>query len=163
MTPTRARDLVIPAVFTGLLVHLLLRVGYDRLPPLPTLAGSALAPVAVVDPAFGYSLRARIARRPGTRPVLPLTAARAVALAKASSLLGAIMLGGWLAVIAYTLPHRDEMTAAGSDTGSAVVGALCAAALVAAALWLEYCCRTPGRPGEPPGEPTDGEQRRRAH
>jgi hypothetical protein len=158
MTPTRARDLVIPAVFTALLVHLLLRIGYDRLPPLPTLAGSTLALVAVVEAAFGYSLRARIARRPGTRPVLPLTAARAVALAKASSLVGAIMLGGWLAVIAFTLPQREEMTAAGSDTGSAVVGALCAAALIAAALWLEYCCRTPGGPGEPP----DGEQRRHA-
>jgi len=158
MTPTRARDLVLPAVLTGLLVHLLLRIGYDELPPLPPLAGSTLAIIAVVEAAFGYSLRARIAHRPGTRPVPALTAARAVALAKASSLVGAIMLGGWLAVVAYALPQRDELAAAGADTTSAIVGAACAAGLIAAALWLEYCCRTPGGPDEP----KDDEERRHA-
>lgn len=158
MRPTRVRDLAVPAVLTGLLVHLLLRIGYDQLPPLPTLAGSTLALIAIVEAVFGYSLRARIRRRPGTRPVAPLTAARAVALAKASSLLGAIMLGGWLAVMAYALPLRERFAAAGSDTVSAIIGAACAAALVAAALWLEYCCRTPGRPDEP----LDDEQSRHA-
>ena len=158
MRPTRVRDLAVPAVLTGLLVHLLLRIGYDELPPLPTLAGSTLALIAIVEAVFGYSLRARIRRRPGTRPVVPLTAARAVALAKASSLLGAIMLGGWLAVVAYALPHRNEFAAAGSDTTSATVGAACAAALIAAALWLEYCCRTPREPDEP----LDDEQHRHA-
>jgi hypothetical protein len=155
---TRARDLVIPAVLTGLLVHLLLRIAYEEVPPLPTLAGSTLALIAIVEAVFGYSLRSRIAHRPGTRPVAPLTAARAVALAKASSLLGAIMLGGWIAVIAYALPQRDQFAAAGSDTTSAIIGALCAAALIAAALWLEYCCRTPGQPDEP----LDDEERRHA-
>ncbi|HEY3261126.1 MAG TPA: DUF3180 domain-containing protein [Pseudonocardiaceae bacterium] len=155
---TRPRDLLIPAVLTGLLVDLLLRIGYEQLPPLPTLAGSSLGLLAVIEAVFGYSLRARIARRPGTRPVAALTAARAVALAKASSLLGAIMLGGWLAVIVYALPKRDQFPAAGSDTTSAIIGACCAAALIAAALWLEYCCRTPGRPDEP----LDDEQRRHA-
>jgi hypothetical protein len=155
---TRARDLIIPAVLTGLLVHLLLRIGYEQLPPLPTLAGSTLAVLAVVEAVLGYTVRARIARRPGTRPVAPLAAARAVALAKASSLLGAIMLGGWLGVIAYTLPERHEIVAAAADTTSAIIGACCAAALIAAALWLEYCCRTPRRPDEP----LDDQQRRHA-
>jgi Protein of unknown function (DUF3180) len=155
---TKARDLAIPAVVTGLLVHLLLQLAYGQLPPLPPLAGSTLALIAVVEAVFGYFLRARIAHRPGTRPVAALAAARAVVLAKASSLLGAIMLGGWLAVAVYALPRRDEFVAARSDTTSAIVGACCAAALIAAALWLEYCCRTPGKPGEP----LDDEQRRRA-
>jgi hypothetical protein len=114
--------------------------------------------IAVVEAVFGYSLRARIAHRPGTRPVAPLTAARAVALAKASSLLGAIMFGAWLAVVAYALPQRDEFAAAGSDTTTAVIGAICSAALIAAGLWLEYCCRTPGKPDEP----LDDEERRHA-
>jgi Protein of unknown function (DUF3180) len=158
MRSTRPRDLVMPAVLTGLLVHLLLRVAYDVLPPLPTLAGSSLALIAIVEVVFGSSLRARIRRQPGTRPVAPLTAARAVVLAKASSLLGAIMLGCWLAVIAFTLPQRDQLATAGSDTTSATIGAICAAVLIAAALWLEYCCRTPGKPDEP----LDDEQRRHA-
>lgn len=147
---TRARDLVVPAVVTGLVVHLLLRLTYDHLPPLPVAAGSTLAVVALAEAAFGHSLRARIRRQPGTRPVAALTAARAVALAKASSLLGAIMLGAWAAVAVYTLPHRDQVSVAGADARSAGIGALCAAALIAAGLWLEYCCRTPGEPDEPP-------------
>jgi hypothetical protein len=146
---TRARDLVVAAVLAGLFVHLLLRIGYGQLPPLPTSAGSTLAMIAVVEAVFGYSLRARIRHRPGTRPVAPLTAARAVVLAKASSLLGALMLGGWVAVLVYALPKRDDVPAAASDTVSAIVGTACAAALVAAALWLEYCCRTPRAPDEP--------------
>jgi hypothetical protein len=146
---TRASDLLVPAVVAGLLVHLLVRTAYDRMPPLPTLAGSTLLLIAIVEAVFGYSLRARIRHRPGTRPVVPLTAARAVMLAKASSLLGAIMLGAWLAVLVYTVPKRDDFPAAASDTVSALVGSTCAAALIAAALWLEYCCRTPGKPDEP--------------
>ena len=153
---TRARDLVLAAVLTGLLVHLLLRIGYDRIPPLPTLAGTTLGVLAVVEAALGFSLRARIRRRPGTRPVVPLVAARAVLLAKASSLLGAIMLGCWAAVLLYAVPRLGSFEAAGSDTFAAAVGALCAVALTAAALWLEYCCRTPKRPDEP----TDDEHSR---
>jgi Protein of unknown function (DUF3180) len=149
MTPTRARDLVVAAVLAGLAVHLVLRIAYEQVPPLPTLAGSTLAIIAVVEAFLGQSIRQRVRRRPGTRPVAPLVVARAVLLAKASSLAAAIMLGGWLAVLVYALPKRDEFTAAGSDTTSALIGAACASALVAAALWLEYCCRTPRQPDEP--------------
>ncbi|HEY0639672.1 MAG TPA: DUF3180 domain-containing protein [Pseudonocardiaceae bacterium] len=155
---TRARDLAVAAVLTGLAVHLLLRVAYDQVPPLPTFAGGTLAALALVEAGLGYSLRSRIRGHREARPVPPLTAARAVALAKASSLLGAIMFGGWLAVLGYALPRRDQFPAAASDTRSAVIGALCASLLVAAALWLEYCCRTPGGPDAP----RDGEQHRHA-
>jgi len=159
---TRATDLVVPAVLTGLFVHLVLTVASDRVPPLPTLAGSTLAVIAVVEAVFGHSLRARIRRRPGTRPVDPLTAARAVALAKASSLLGAIMLGAWLAVLGYALPQRGRVVVAGSDTTTAVIGAVCAAALIAAALWLEYCCRTPTDPKNGTDERPDDDTSRHA-
>lgn len=138
---TRVRDLLVAAVVGALAVHLLLRLAYGDLPTLPTAAGSSLALVAVVEVALGYSLRSRIRYRPGT--VQPFTAVRAVALAKASSLLGAIMLGGWLGVLVYVLPRRDEFAAAGSDTTTALIGAACALALAGAGLWLEHCCRTP--------------------
>jgi len=155
---TRSTDLAVPAVVAGLLVHLMLRVAYDDLPPLPRFAGSTLAMIAAGEAVFGYSLRARIARREGTRPVPALTAARAVLLAKASSLLGAIMLGVWLGVIVYLLPLRDQLVAAAADTTTAVIGAVCASVLVAGALWLEHCCRTPGDPDAP----RDDEQHRHA-
>jgi Protein of unknown function (DUF3180) len=138
---TRIRDLLIALVLGGIAVHLLLRLFYSDLPPLPTLAGVSLVLVAAGEAAFGYSLRTRIRERP--RTVQPATAVRAVALAKASSLLGALMVGGWLGVLAYVLPLRDEFGTAGSDALSAVVGTGCALTLVAAGLWLEFCCRTP--------------------
>ena len=159
---TRARDLVTAAVFTALVVYLAVRLLYGELPPLPTFAGVTLAVLAVVEAAFGSSLRGRIKRmaegRPDAgQPLQPLTAARAVALAKASSLLGAIMLGAWLGVLAYLLPRRTELSAAADDLPSAIIGAVCAAALIGAALWLEYCCRAPSdkdeHPGGQPGTP----------
>jgi len=145
---TRARDLVTTGVFTAVVVYLGVRLLYGELPPLPTFAGVTLAVLAVVEAALGSSLRGRIRRMAegrldGGKPLQPLTAARAVALAKASSLLGAIMLGAWLAVLGYGLPLQAELSAAADDLPSAIVGAVCAAALIAAALWLEYCCRTP--------------------
>jgi hypothetical protein len=140
---TRARDLVWAGLIAAVAVYLLVRLTYGQLPPLPTLAGFPLLVLAVVEAALGVSLRSRI-RDPGKgRPVQALTAARAVALAKASSLFGAIMLGTWLAVLGYLLPLRVELDAAAADLPSAIIGTLCSATLIAAALWLEHCCRTP--------------------
>ena len=140
---TKPRDLLAAGLVAGLLAHLLLRLAYDTLPPLPTFAGFTLLVIAGINLALAFSLRARILRKPGTEPVQPLTAARAVALAKASSLLGAIMGGAWAGVLVYVLPVRAEFEAAGHDMVSAIVGVGCAALLIGAALWLEHCCKTP--------------------
>ncbi len=146
MTFTRARDLIVAGAVAAVLVNLLLRLSYGDVPPLPQLAGTTLLAFAVVEVVLGTNLRARIRRRPGTRPVQPLTAAKAVALAKASSLAGAITVGAWLGVLAYVLPRRAALESAASDSVTAVLGAVCAGVLVAAGLWLEYCCRTPDFP-----------------
>ncbi|GGP35834.1 DUF3180 domain-containing protein [Saccharothrix coeruleofusca] len=143
---TRTRDLLAAALIAGLLAHLVLRLAYDALPLLPRFAGFTLLVISAVDVGLAFSLRARILRKPGARPVQPLTAARAVALAKASSLLGAIMLGGWAGVLVYVLPARGEFEAASNDLVSSIVGVVCAAALIGAGLWLEHCCRTPPDP-----------------
>ncbi|RLK59833.1 DUF3180 domain-containing protein [Actinokineospora cianjurensis] len=141
MTFTKPRDLVLAGLVGAVVVYLALRVLYGDLPPLPRLAGITLLVLAVVEALFGFGLRDRIK---GTgKAVQPLTAARAVALAKASSVLGAIMVGAWLGVLGYVLPESAEVAAAKHDVASAVVGVVCAAALIAAALWLESCCRTP--------------------
>ncbi|HVK26636.1 MAG TPA: DUF3180 domain-containing protein [Actinokineospora sp.] len=144
---TNARDLVPAGAVTAVAVYLGIRLIYGELPPLPTLAGITLLVLAIVEVAIGFALRGRIRATSG-KPVQPLTAARAVALAKASSLLGAIMLGAWLAVLGYVLPESAQLEAAKADIPSAVVGALCAAALIGAALWLEYCCKTPTDPDD---------------
>lgn len=143
MTFTRARDLIAAGAVAAVLVNLLLQLSYGDMPMLPQLAGTTLLAFAIAEVVLGSSLRARIRQRPGTRPVQALTAAKAVILAKASSLAGAITGGAWLGVLGYVLPLRSELQSAASDTVTASIGAICAAALVAAALWLEHCCRTP--------------------
>lgn len=140
---TKARDLVIAGVVVGVLVNLLLLLAYDSFPPLPKPAGATLFVLAIVEAVFAFSLRARLAGKEGTKPVPPLVAARAVALAKASSLLGAIMCGAWLGVLVFVFPKRANLIAAASDTTTSVIGLVSAAALIAAGLWLEYVCRAP--------------------
>lgn len=137
---TKPRDLAIAGVLAGVVLYLIMQSAYGSMPPLPTLAGVTLVVIAVIDVVLAFSLRSKI--RSG-KLIQPLSAARAVALAKASSMLGAIMLGAWLGVLVYVLPKRSELVAAANDTSSSIIGALCAAALIAAGLWLEHCCRTP--------------------
>ena len=150
MTPTRPRDLFAVALVTAVLANLLVRLAYGSLPQIPLLAGGTLGVLGVAEAIAGNALRARIRRRPGTRPVQPLVAARAVLVAKASALAGAVMAGIWGGLLAHVLPLAADVTAAGSDTLAGAVGLACALGLVAGALWLEHCCRTPD--DEPGGD-----------
>jgi hypothetical protein len=143
MTFTRPRDLVITGAVVAVLVGLLMVLSYDSLPPLPRLAGATLLVLAVIELFFAQSLRARLAGKRDTKPVPPLVAARALALAKASSLLGAIMAGAWLGVLVYVLPKRADLISAAGDTNTSIIGLVSAAALIAAGLWLEHSCRAP--------------------
>src|SRR5205823_11703951 len=92
----------------------------------------SLAVLAVAELISGAQLRARLRHRPGLEPVDPLVAARQLALAKASALVGAAMLGVWAAFLVYLLPRLSTVVAARSDAFTAGVGVVCAALLVAA-------------------------------
>ncbi|MDT7557540.1 MAG: hypothetical protein QOI68_2010, partial [Pseudonocardiales bacterium] len=94
MKPTGWRELLSTAVVVGVVVYLLIRASYGVMPPLPLFAGATLLVLAIIESVMGYSLKARIEGRHG-QPVQPLVAARAVALAKASALAGAVMVGVW--------------------------------------------------------------------
>ncbi len=143
MNALGARQLVPPTLLVALLAYLGARLAYAALPALPLLAGVTLLVLAAAEAVLALGLRARIERRPGTRPVQPLVAARAVALAQASALAGAVMGGLWLGLLGYLLPLRADLAAAAEDTPAAAVGLASAVALVAAALWLQHCCRVP--------------------
>jgi hypothetical protein len=145
---TRTRDLVIAGVVAAIVVNLFLRLDYDSVPPLPVLAGATFAVIAVIETWFAFVIRARINRKPGAAPIGSLTAVRAVALAKASSLIGAVMAGAWLGVLEYVLPLTSLISVAGGDTRASIVGLVSAAGLIAAGLWLEHCCRTPDDPDQ---------------
>ncbi|MDT7744563.1 MAG: hypothetical protein QOE59_3641 [Actinomycetota bacterium] len=142
-TRTSPSILLVVAVAAGLVVNLLLGAFYGALPPLPAPAGVTFFVLGLVEAGVAVVLYRRIRRRPGARPVDALAAARAVALAKASALAGALVGGAWCGVLAYVLPRRAQVAAAASDTVAAVIGIVGAAVLVAAALGLEWCCRTP--------------------
>ncbi len=145
---TRTRDLAIAGVVAAIVVNLFLRLDYDSIPPLPVLAGATFAVIAVAETWFAFVIRARINRKPGTTPIGALTAVRAVALAKASSLIGAVMAGAWLGVLVYVVPLVDQVSVAAGDTRAGIVGLVSAAGLIAAGLWLEHCCRTPKDPDQ---------------
>jgi hypothetical protein len=155
---TRVRDLLAVGFFALIAGYLLIRLNYGRIPVLPRLAGVVAALVGVAEAVAGWGLRSRIraasgtggdrTNGPATRPVPPLTAARAVQAAKATSLAGAAFAGLWLGLLAYVLPAAADVAAAGEDTTTALIGLLGALVMIAGALFLEHCCRAPA---EPPG------------
>lgn len=125
--------------------YLVLQGSYASLPPLPGSGPVLLALLAVVEAVAAYSLRARLAGRPGTRPVMPIAVARMAAFAKASSAVSALAFGGYLAVVAYTAPKLAHPAPA-HDLPVAGAGAVAAAVLLGAALFLERSCRAPRVP-----------------
>jgi hypothetical protein len=149
MGPTRRRDLTAAVVGVAILAYLLVHVLYRNFPPITMWTGLSLLAVAAGEAAWGVSVRARI--RDGEIGVAagrlhPLAVARSVVVAKASAWVGAVMLGWWIGVLVYLLPRRAELRVAGADTPGALVAAVSALALVAGALWLEHCCKSPGEP-----------------
>jgi uncharacterized protein DUF3180 len=144
--PTRVRDLAGYAAGVTLVTWLALRQWYGDLPRLSWFVPLSLALLALAEAIAAGQLRARIRHRPGAAPVEPLVAARSLALAKASAVVGAVMTGVWAGLLCYVLPRLDFLAAADADARTGVVGVAAALLLVGAALWLEYCCRTPTPP-----------------
>lgn len=144
--PTRLRDLLGYAAGVALVAWLALRRWYGDIPGLTWFVPLSLLLLAVAETLAANDLRARIRGARDAPPLRPLVAARMLALAKASSLVGAVMLGIWAGLLVYVLPKRDFLAAARTDTATGLVGVGCAAALIAAALWLEFSCRAPTPP-----------------
>jgi hypothetical protein len=144
--PTRIRDLVGYAIAVTVITWLALRQWYGDLPGLNWFVPLSLLLLAIAETLAANQLRDRIRRRPGALPVQPLVAARMFALAKASAVVGAFVLGIWAGLLVYTVPRVDQLAAARDDTRTGIVGVVAALALVAAALWLEYSCRAPAPP-----------------
>ncbi|MGE5292198.1 MAG: DUF3180 domain-containing protein [Micromonosporaceae bacterium] len=139
--------IALTAVVCAAVTWLILRFAYRSLPPLPWSGAPTLLIVALAEAYTGMLLRARILRRPGTKPVEAIAVARMAALAKASAYTAAVISGlaaGFaiqvLGSLEKAIPRHDAIVAIGT-LGAAV-------ALAAAALYLEYCCRVPRRPGE---------------
>lgn len=151
MGPTRIRELAAAAAAAVVIGYLAIRMVYRYFPPITLWTGLSLLAIAAVEIWWAVSVRNRI--RDGRIGVgggrlHPLAVARTVAIAKASAWVGAVMLGWWVAVLVYLVPRRAELRVAAADLPGTVVAVLSALALVAAALWLQHCCKSPGEPGE---------------
>jgi hypothetical protein len=165
LRPVSRRDLAVVALGLALAAWLVVRATYGSLPPLRWWLPVPLAVLAVAEALGARTLRTRLAaeraaRRGGSRagdpasplvrPVEPMLVARLAVLAQASAYVGAVFAGVWAGVLLHVAPSVSRLSAAAGDTVTAVVGVGCAAALTAAALWLESVCRVPPDEGERP-------------
>jgi hypothetical protein len=123
-------------------------------PRVPVSAPLTILLLAAILLAIALSMRSRLAavrdRRPDARPVNPLAAARAAVLAKASSPVGAVVVGVYLGYVVFLIPGIDIRVRRNLAlmSGFAVLAGL---ALVASALFLEHVCRVPPPPEERTG------------
>jgi hypothetical protein len=147
--PTSWRTLAVLAVIAGLGGWLLADRAYGSLVALPAYAPATAALIAVFELGLAKVVSDQINHRSRRRRGMhPLQVARAVALAKASSAAGALLLGLYLGLFAWTFPRRDELAAAEHDALISGITAATALLLVIAALLLERGCRTPPEPDE---------------
>jgi hypothetical protein len=147
MTPTRPWTLVAVATACAIAVWLIVRSRFGELPTLPWTAAPALLVLAAAEALSGRNLRARIRGRRTGKPLAPIAVARMAALAKASSMGGAVFGGLAVGFFAYTAGFLN-MTVPRGDAINAGITAVAAGILVAAALFLERCCRAPSRDGD---------------
>jgi hypothetical protein len=144
MRPTSISVLIVAGLAAAAAGWLLLSFSYSALPDLPWSPVVVLFVLALAEGLLAQNTSNRIQRKPGTLPVDPLAVARYAALAKASSLVGALSAGFSAGLVAWLAMEPTE--AARDDLPAAVGGLVSAIALIAAALWLERACRVPERP-----------------
>lgn len=142
MTPTRPRTLLAVGIVCALAAWLAVRASYPEFPALPWTAAPALLLLAAAEAMTGRNIRNRVLHRGDGKPVAPIGAARAAALAKASSLGGAVFAGLAGGALIYALRFTN-LPVARRDAISTGITLATAIILVAAALYLEHCCRTP--------------------
>ncbi|GAA0820428.1 DUF3180 domain-containing protein [Streptosporangium amethystogenes subsp. fukuiense] len=142
MRPSRPGVLVGLFVVVTILTWALLKPLYVSLPTMPWTAIPTVLVLAIGEAYSGWMTKARIERRPDTKPVDALAVARLAALAKASAYAGAVFAGLFAGFTLYTaelldqrVPRQDFFITGGS--------ALVCVLLVCAALYLEHCCKVP--------------------
>lgn len=148
MRMTRPGTVVGIFIIGAIVGWLATRATFTNLPLLPITAVPALAALAIAEAAVGRSVHARLSgRRKGAKPVAPLAVARLVALAKASSAAAAVLGGLVAGYLAFVLRELDKSVPA-RDARVAGVTLAATLALLAAALYLEHCCRAPKPPDD---------------
>jgi hypothetical protein len=149
VTPTRWTNLLGTTVLTGVLGWVLADRAYGDLVSLPTYAPVTAVLIAFFELGLARVISQKVRGRSSGRPMHPLQVARAVVLAKASSVAGALLLGLYAGFFTWTFSERDRLAAAGHDAVVSGISAGASLLLVVGALLLERACRTPPSPDGP--------------
>lgn len=144
MRRTGLSDLAVPFFIIGITVYVLLQVSYSSLPPLQAFVPLPLAALAVAEFVAARRVRAAVRHEPNARPMAAIVIARCVALGKASSLVGAGVVGAGAALLIRVAPDAGTVHSATNDTRVAVFLIVAALLLVAAGLLLERAGIDPG-------------------
>jgi Protein of unknown function (DUF3180) len=145
MQMTRPGTLAGIFVVCALAAWLAVRVTFASLPLLPVGPIPLLVALALAEAFAGRYVRGRIIGRTEGKPLAPIAVARLVALAKASSTAAAALGGLAGGYLAYVLGSLDK-TVPARDARVAGITLAATLALLAAALYLEWCCRMPKPP-----------------
>jgi hypothetical protein len=147
MRRTRWPDLVVPFLVVGVTTYALFKFSYHGYLQLRYLVPAPLAALAVAEFVAARRVRAAVRHDPDAKPMAALVIARCVALGKASSMVGAAVVGFATALLARLLPDvgtvvlaRDDATVGGLLLGAAVL-------LVVGGLLLERAGVDPGNAG----------------
>lgn len=144
MKPTHPGHLVGIVVVVALLTWAVVQQFYTMY-LLPWTAIPTVLLLAIGEGYSAWATKARIARKPGTKPVEPLAVARLAALAKASAYGGAVFGGLFAGFALQTVQILDRETPR-SEFFIAVGSFVACVLLICAALYLENACRIPKDP-----------------
>ena len=149
MRPTRWTVLLAIGLLAGIISWLVVSREYDSWPALPIAGPLTLVILAIAELAFALSVRSRLrnARQPAGRRLDPIFVARLAVLAKASSHAAAVVGGLYAGFLVYTLRHLGKPRI-NADSRASGISLAASVALIAAALFLEHCCRVPKPPDE---------------
>lgn len=148
MRATSLRMLLLLTVVVGGAGWLLADQAYGSLVQLPAYAPATATLIALFELGLAKTVADQVNHRSRGRGMHPLQVARALALAKASSVAGALLVGLYAGLFAWTFPRRGTIAAASHDALISGLSAGAALLLVIAALLLERSCRTPHEPDE---------------
>lgn len=146
MRPTRIPLLVAVLIVAGVITYVLTSGYYSDLPSPPLYAPVFLVLLAAAEGYTAATTSARLAGRPGTRPIHPLTVARVAVLAKATSPVASLVAGAYAGFLGYVA--QVDSPQAAHDVRLGAVGVAASLLLLAAALMMERVCRV-----RPPKQP----------
>jgi hypothetical protein len=134
---TSALDLAAPFAILAVISYLLLKLAYESLPEFQWYPSVPIAGLAGAELVVARRMRLAVRHIPDARPMTAFAIARAVALGKASALVGSGVAGAVVGLLLTVLPDSGRTSAAGHDLRVGVVLLLAALFVTASGLLVE--------------------------